>query len=252
MGERGKRQSTRVNKALADTGLCSRREADMLVEAGRVRLRGKVARLGDVVLPGDELLVDGKPAGKRPDEVYIAFNKPRGVVSTTDRREPNNIIDFLGYPERVFTVGRLDKDSEGLILLTNNGNIVNAVLRAGNAHEKQYTVRVNKPVTAKFLTAMANGVIILDTRTLPCRVKKLDSHTFSIVLVQGLNRQIRRMCEALGYRVAALRRERIMHITLGELPPGHWRYLTGAESETLIEAASANSLADAASYADDE
>lgn len=244
-------RGVRVNKAVADTGYCSRREADMLVEAGRVTLRGQVARMGDMVLPGDELWVDGAPAGDVPKDVYIAFHKPRGVVCTADRREPMNIIDFLGYKERIFPVGRLDKDSEGLILLTNNGDIVNAVLRAGHAHQKQYTVHVDKPVTARFLTAMSNGVKILDTVTLPCQVKKLDNFTFSLVLVQGLNRQIRRMCEALGYRVRALRRERIMHILLGELPPGHWRYLTDEETDVLIGAAQANAQGDAYEEADD-
>ena len=223
----------RINKFLADAGICSRREADKAVESGKVFIDGEKALMGSKVKPGQKVTFNGKPVTKNDNLVLIAFNKPKGIVSTTDRREPDNIIDFLNFPERIFPIGRLDKDSEGLILLTNDGDIVNKILRAGNYHEKEYVVTVNKDITDEFLRAMAGGVPILDTVTRPCTIEKLDRNVFKIILTQGLNRQIRRMCEALGYRVRALTRVRIMNIHLNRLKSGTWRNLTPAELDEL-------------------
>ncbi len=224
----------RLNKWIADSGYCSRREADRLIEDKKVMLDGKLGTLGDRVMPGMKVTVNGKPIGRHTSKVYIALNKPDGIVCTADPREPMNVVDYVGHRERIFPIGRLDKDSTGLLLMTNDGEIVNRILRAGGKHEKEYVVTVNKPITAEFLQKMAEGVEILDTVTLPCKIYQETKTRFRIILIQGLNRQIRRMCEALGYRVLTLNRIRIMNIHLSRLKPGHWRNLTPAELETLM------------------
>lgn len=224
----------RLNKFIADSGHCSRREADRLIQEGRVRLDGRVGVLGDRVQPGMAVTVDGKPLSGEGEKVYLLLNKPRGIVCTADPREPMNVVDYLGYPSRVFPVGRLDKDSEGLLLLTSDGEIVNRVLRAAGGHEKEYEVQIDRPVTPEFVRRMSEGVPILDTVTLPCRVRRTGERSFNIILVQGLNRQIRRMCEALGANVTHLRRIRIMNLRLGRLQPGQWRELTEAELTELM------------------
>jgi 23S rRNA pseudouridine2604 synthase len=226
----------RINKFLSETGVCSRREADQWIEAGRVQVNGAVAVLGTKVAEGDEVLLDGQPLANKPTRVYLAFNKPVGIECTTDRDVPHNIVDFVAHRERVFPVGRLDKDSEGLILLTNDGDIVNRVLRAEHEHEKEYIVSVDRPLTPEFLEGMAGGVPILGTVTNPCRVTQVGRNTFRIVLTQGLNRQIRRMCEHFDYTVRRLQRVRIMHVHLGTLPVGKWRDLTAAEVRPLLSA----------------
>jgi 23S rRNA pseudouridine2604 synthase len=226
----------RLNKFLAETGACSRREADQWIEAGRVSVNGTRAVLGTQVEDGDDVRVDGQPASPKPQRVYLALNKPIGIECTTDRDVPGNIVDFVGYPERIFPIGRLDKDSEGLILLTNDGDIVNTVLRAEHEHEKEYIVAVDRPLTPAFLAGMAAGVPILDTVTNPCRVTQVGRNTFRIVLTQGLNRQIRRMCEHFDYRVRRLQRVRIMHVQLSSLPVGQWRALTPTELRGLLPA----------------
>lgn len=224
----------RINKYLSEVGFCSRREADRLLEEGRITINGRVPELGTKVSDEDEIFVDGKTIKKVEEEfVYIAFNKPVGIVCTTDtKREKNNIVDYINHPKRIFPIGRLDKPSEGLILLTSDGDIVNKILRAKNNHEKEYYVRVNKPITEKFLEKMRNGVPILDTVTKKCEVEKIDTMNFRIVLTQGLNRQIRRMCEHLDYEVKKLKRVRIMNIKL-DLPVGKWRDLTPQEMNEL-------------------
>ena len=227
---------TRLNKFLAETGACSRREADQWIEAGRVTVNGARAVLGTQVNDGDDVRVDGQPLRTKPRRVYLALNKPIGIECTTDRDVPGNIVDFVGYPERIFPIGRLDKDSEGLILLTNDGDIVNTILRAENEHEKEYIVAVDRPLTPAFLAGMAAGVPILDTVTNPCRLTQVGRNTFRIVLTQGLNRQIRRMCEHFGYTVRRLQRVRIMHVHLGTLPVGKWRELDGTELRGLLPA----------------
>ena len=224
----------RLNKYLAETGACSRRQADQWIDAGRVTVNGTRAVLGTQVNDGDDVRVDGRPLRPKPKRVYLALNKPIGIECTTDRDVPGNIVDFVGYPERVFPIGRLDKDSEGLILLTNDGDIVNTVLRAEHEHEKEYIVSVDRPLTPEFLDGMASGVPILDTITNPCRVTQTGRNTFRIVLTQGLNRQIRRMCEHFDYTVRRLQRVRIMHIQLGSLPVGQWRNLTEKEVAPLL------------------
>jgi len=226
----------RLNKYLAETGACSRRQADQWIDAGRVTVNGTRAVLGTQVGDGDDVQVDGQPLRAKPKRVYLALNKPVGVECTTDRDVPGNIVDFVGYPERVFPIGRLDKDSEGLILLTNDGDIVNNVLRAENEHEKEYIVAVDRPLTPAFLAGMAAGVPILDTVTNPCRVTQVGRNTFRIVVQQGLNRQIRRMCEHFDYTVRRLQRVRIMHVQLGTLPLGKWRELTTTELRGLAPA----------------
>jgi len=220
----------RINKYLSEVGYCSRRAADQLIERGRVKINGNIPEMGTKVLPGDQVTVDDEPIGKPQEEfIYIAFNKPVGIVCTTDHvREKDNIIDYINYPKRIFPIGRLDKPSEGLIFLTNDGDIVNKILRARNNHEKEYSVTVNKPVTKDFIQKMGNGIPILGTHTRKCFVKQTGSHTFTIILTQGLNRQIRRMCESLDYRVAKLKRVRIMNIKL-DVPVGQWRYLNEDE-----------------------
>ena len=227
-------EKIRINKYLSEVGFCSRRAADRLLEEGRITINGRVPELGTKVSDEDEIFVDGKTIKKVEEEfVYIAFNKPVGIVCTTDtKREKNNIVDYINHPKRIFPIGRLDKPSEGLILLTSDGDIVNKILRAKNNHEKEYYVRVNKPITEKFLEKMRNGVPILDTVTKKCEVEKIDTMNFRIVLTQGLNRQIRRMCEHLGYEVKKLKRIRIMNIKL-DLPVGKWRDLTPQEMNEL-------------------
>ena len=228
---------TRLNKFLSEAGYCSRRAADKLIEEGRVTVNGKYPEMGTKVSSTDEVSVDGKVVSiKKKSRVYIAFNKPVGVVCTTDTRvEKNNIIDFINYPSRIFPIGRLDKDSEGLILLTDDGDIVNKILRSSNNHEKEYIVRVDKPISQTFVKRMSEGVPILDTMTKPCRVQKLSRDSFNIVLTQGLNRQIRRMCSYLDYEVESLKRVRIMNINLMS-DVGEYRNLTKEELNTLNKA----------------
>lgn len=223
----------RINKYLSEVGYCSRRAADQLIERGRVHINGQVPEMGTKVQPGDLVTVDDEPVGQPQEEfIYLAFNKPVGIVCTTDHvREKDNIIDYIDHPKRIFPIGRLDKPSEGLIFLTNDGDIVNKILRARNNHEKEYVVTVNKPITKDFIRKMSNGIEILGTVTRKCAVKQVGSHAFSIILTQGLNRQIRRMCEFLDYRVSKLRRVRIMNIKL-DVPVGQWRYLN--EDEILV------------------
>ncbi|MGB4589764.1 MAG: pseudouridine synthase [Clostridiaceae bacterium] len=228
-------EEKRINKAISDTGFCSRREADSLIEKGKVKINGIVALMGQKVTEADEIMVDGKIISNKPPVIYIALNKPRGIECTTNQRTPNNIVDFVHHKERIFPVGRLDKDSEGLILLTNDGDIVNKILRARNHHEKEYIVVVNKPITDDFLRKMSNGVPILDTVTRKSFVEKIDDTTFRIILTQGLNRQIRRMTEYLGYRVVFLRRIRIMNIKLDNLKLGTYRSLSPLELLELNE-----------------
>ena len=226
--------ATRINKYLSEVGYCSRRRADRLIEEGKVTINGEVTEIGSKVEDNDEVEVEGQRIKKstKQKKIYLAFNKPVGIVCTTNRRiEPYNIIDFIKYPKRIFPIGRLDKDSEGLIFLTNDGDIVNKILRARNNHEKEYIVIVNKPINREFIKRMSNGVKILDTTTKNCLVKKLSQKKFKIILTQGLNRQIRRMCEFLGYKVQSLKRIRIMNIKL-DLPTGKYREFT---KEELLE-----------------
>jgi len=225
----------RLNKFISETGICSRREADAWIAAGRVRVNGEVAVLGTQAEAGDLVEVDGKPvAAQRSDTVYIALNKPVGITCTTERHVPGNIVDYVNHPKRIFPIGRLDKDSEGLILLTNNGDIVNEILREENAHEKEYVVTVDRPITDEFLSGMAHGVDILDTRTKPCKVRRIGRNVFGIILTQGLNRQIRRMCAAFDYKVRRLQRVRIVNIRLDGIKSGQWRNLTPAELAGLL------------------
>lgn len=225
--------SISLNKFISSTGICSRREADKWIEAGRVKINGVVAQKGNRVTEDDDVTIDGKPLRSKPRLVYIALNKPPGITSTTDRRDKSNIIDFVKHPRRIFPIGRLDKASSGLILLTNDGDIVNQILREENNHEKEYIVTVDQPVTDRFLQRMGNGVPILGTVTQKCQVERIGKSVFRITLTQGLNRQIRRMCEYLGYRVVTLKRVRIMNIQLGDLRVGQWRDLTDAELRVL-------------------
>ncbi|MEK8130681.1 23S rRNA pseudouridine(2604) synthase RluF [Paenibacillus filicis] len=224
----------RINKYISETGLCSRREVDKLVEAGRITINGVKAELGSQVDEGDDVRVDGRPIHAKTKAVYIALNKPVGITSTTERHVRGNIVDYVGHAERIFPIGRLDKDSEGLILMTNDGDIVNKVLRSENEHEKEYIVTVDRPLTAGFLQGMSSGVRILGTMTKPCRISRVDERTFRIILTQGLNRQIRRMCSAFGYEVRRLKRVRIMNIHLAGLPAGKWRELTETELSELL------------------
>jgi 23S rRNA pseudouridine2604 synthase len=235
-----------LNKYISETGFCSRREADNYIDQGRVTINDNVAIKGNRVNAGDVVEIDGEPIKKKDKIVYIAFNKPVGITCTTDLKDKSNIISFINYKTRIFPIGRLDKPSEGLIFLTNDGDIVNKILRAGNNHEKEYTVTVNKPVTSDFIHKMGNGVKILDTVTKKCFVKQEGKNRFRIILTQGLNRQIRRMCTALGYEVDTLRRTRIMHLTLSNLPAGKWRYFTPDEIK-LMEISLAQSIKTASS-----
>jgi len=227
-------ETVRINKYLSEIGYCSRRAADKLLEQGRITINGKVPELGTKITPGDDVRVDGKLVSPPKDDfIYLAFNKPVGIVCTTDtKREKNNIIDFINHPKRIFPIGRLDKPSQGLIFLTNDGDIVNKILRAKNNHEKEYEVTVDKPITPRFLQRMSNGIPILGTVTRECMVEKIGKFKFRIVLTQGLNRQIRRMCEYLDYKVSKLKRTRIMNVTL-DVPEGKWRYLTEKELQEI-------------------
>ncbi|WP_420490068.1 23S rRNA pseudouridine(2604) synthase RluF [Neobacillus drentensis] len=224
----------RINKFISESGQSSRRGADKLVSEGKVTINGKVAVMGSQVEPGDDVRINGSQVRVAQNYVYIALNKPVGITSTTERHIKGNIIDLVNHPLRIFHIGRLDKDSDGLILLTNDGDIVNEILRAENKHEKEYIVTVDKPITPEFLKKMAAGVEILGTKTLPCKVTQLSKFDFQIILTQGLNRQIRRMCSALGYGVVRLQRTRIMNIHLGNLPLGQWRDLSKKERNQLF------------------
>ena len=226
---------TRINKFLSEAGVCSRRAADRLLEEQRVTVDDRVAQIGTRVLPGQCVKVDGKIVTKEQEKVLLAFHKPVGIVCTAQEKEKNNVIDFLQYPKRVFPVGRLDKESQGLLLLTNDGELMNQILKASNGHEKEYVVTVNKKITDEFLDGMRRGVPILDRITSPCKAEKIDDHTFRIILTQGLNRQIRRMCEYFGYDVVRLERIRIMNIHLGTLKSGEYRHLTKEETEGLYD-----------------
>jgi 23S rRNA pseudouridine2604 synthase len=225
--------SKRLNKFIAETGFCSRREADKLIEGGRVTINGIIPEMGTKVAPTDEVRIDGKLIREKTEKsIYLAFNKPVGIECTTNLDVRNNIVDYINYPTRIFPIGRLDKASEGLIFMTNDGDIVNKILRARNNHEKEYTVTVNRPITDRFIERMANGIPILDTVTRKCKVEQISKYTFKIILTQGLNRQIRRMCEYLGYEVTALKRIRIINISL-DIPVGRYRELTDAEIKQL-------------------
>lgn len=228
-----KTEPVRLNKYLSEAGVCSRREADRLIADGRVTVDGRIAQTGMRISPGQEVRVGRKVVSKRDEMVVLAINKPKGIVCTEEKRERNSIVRFLNYPIRVTYIGRLDKDSRGLLLMTNNGDIINRMMRSANCHEKEYKVTVDKEITEEFIEKMSGGVPILDTVTRPCRVTKIGKYTFSIILTQGLNRQIRRMCGALGYEVRDLLRVRVMNIRLGSLKEGEYRKLTDEELEEL-------------------
>lgn len=225
----------RINKFISETGICSRREADQYIQAKKVTINGITAELGSTVEPGDVVKLDGKLIGAKRKPVYIALNKPVGITCTTEKHVRGNIVDFVNHKERIFPIGRLDKDSEGLIFLTNDGDIVNRILRAENNHEKEYIVTVNKKITDSFLQGMASGVRILGTKTKPCKVTEIDDRVFKIILTQGLNRQIRRMCHAFDYKVVKLKRIRIMNVRLGKLKTGEWRNLSSEEFRELMD-----------------
>lgn len=231
--EKNNQESTNLNKFISSTGICSRREAERLITAGRVTINGKPTQLGNRVFDGDVVKIDGKPLKAKPKTIYIALNKPVGIVCTTDSKERKNIVKFVGHPQRLFPIGRLDKPSEGLIFLTNDGDIVNKILRAGNNHQKEYIVSVNRPINDRFAQRMSNGIPILGTVTKKCKVEIINSTTFKIILTQGLNRQIRRMCEYLGYEVTKLKRTRIMNVELGTLKVGEWRELSTEEMNKI-------------------
>ena len=230
-----KSEPVRLNKYLSEAGVCSRREADRLIETGKVSVDGKRAGMGMKIYPGQTVKVGNKTVSRQDEMIVLAVNKPKGIVCTEERRERDSIVRFLNYPVRVTYIGRLDKDSHGLLLMTNNGDIINKMMRAANKHEKEYKVTVDKEITEDFLKKMASGVPILDTVTRPCTVKKIGKYTFSIILTQGLNRQIRRMCEALGYEVKDLLRVRVMNITLDGLKDGQYRKLTDQELNELYD-----------------
>ncbi len=237
-----------LNKYISSSGFCSRREADKYIEQARVTINNELAQLTDKVYSGDNVAVDGEPLRTKVKPIYIALNKPAGITSTTDLKDKSNIISFIGHPKRLFPIGRLDKDSTGLIFLTNDGDIVNKILRAGNRHEKEYVVRVNKAITPEFIKKMGNGVPILGTTTQPCYIRQEGNKKFRIILTQGLNRQIRRMCEFLTYDVEELMRVRIMNISLGNLAIGKWRYLTDTEISQLNKLMESSSGTEEASY----
>jgi len=224
----------RLNKFISETGICSRRGADKLIEAGKVLVNGNIPELGTRVDETDEITIDGKPLTKKEEYIYLAFNKPIGITCTTEKKVKGNIIDFINYPKRIYPIGRLDKPSEGLIFLTNHGDIINKILRAGNNHEKEYVVSVDKPITNDFILRMGGGVPVLDTVTKKCKVEKIGKYVFKIILTQGLNRQIRRMCAHLSYKVIELKRTRIMNVRLGDLPVGKWRNLTQNEMDIIF------------------
>lgn len=226
-------ESVNINKYISATGICSRREAEKFIVAGEVTINGKTAQLGNRVFEGDVVQLKGKPLQSKPTTLYIALNKPVGIVSTTDSKERKNIVRHVNHPQRLFPIGRLDKPSEGLIFLTNDGDIVNKILRAGNNHEKEYVVTVNKPINDVFIDKMRQGIPILGTVTKKCKVTKISKYTFNIILIQGLNRQIRRMCEYLGYEVVKLKRIRIMNVRLGNLKSGEWRELSDKEMQEI-------------------
>ena len=230
---RNRQEPVRLNKYLSEAGVCSRREADRLIESGKVTVDGQRAQTGMKIRPGQEVRVGKKVVSRQDEMVVLAVNKPRGIVCTEEKRERNSIVRFLDYPIRVTYIGRLDKDSRGLLLMTNNGDIINRIMRAANHHEKEYKVTVDHEITGEFLEKMAGGVAILDTVTRPCKVEKLGKYTFSIILTQGLNRQIRRMCEVLGYEVKDLVRVRVMNIRLGSLKEGEYREVTDEELDEL-------------------
>lgn len=244
--------ATRLNKYISETGFCSRREADKLIEQGRVTVNGRKAELGTRVSDGDVVKIDGVPLKTKEAPVYLAFNKPVGITCTTELKVKDNIISYINYGKRIFPIGRLDKPSEGLIFLTNDGDIVNKILRAGNNHEKEYVVTVDKPITPAFIEKMSKGVRILDTVTKKCFVKQEARNVFRIILTQGLNRQIRRMCEVLGYNVVRLKRVRIMNVTLQGLRVGEWRYLTADEIEVINKMVANSSKTEEASLQDYE
>lgn len=237
-----------LNKFISETGFCSRREADKYIDQARVTINSNIAIKGNRVQPGDVVEIDGEPIKKKDKIVYLVFNKPIGITCTTDLKDKDNIISFINFKSRIFPVGRLDKPSEGLIFLTNDGDIVNKILRAGNNHEKEYVVTVDKPINQEFIAKMSNGVKILETITKKCVVKQEGKNRFRIVLVQGLNRQIRRMCQVLGYHVHTLKRVRIMNITLANLPVGKWRYFTADEINTIEKSLSASVKTEDGSY----
>lgn len=226
---------TRLNKFISESGVASRRAADRLVEEGRVTINGRVAVLGDKVSESDTVCVDGRVIGKKAKDIVLAFNKPRGITCTSSPDDPDNIIDFIGYPERIFSIGRLDKDSEGLILMTNNGDLADHVMRSRTEHEKEYIVSVDRKITDSFIEGMSSGVSILGHVTKKCDVVQTGPKEFRIVLRQGLNRQIRRMCGHFGYTVIRLRRVRVMNVELGDLPSGEYRDLTDSEREILMK-----------------
>jgi len=245
--ERSNEESISLNKFISSTGICSRREADRWIENGRVTINGKATKLGNRVFEGDIVRLDGKIISKKPKTLYIALNKPIGIVCTTDPKEPKNIVNYINHKERLFPIGRLDKPSQGLIFLTNDGDIVNKILRAGNNHEKEYIVSVKQPITPDFIRRMGNGIPILDTVTKKCKVISLNKRTFKIILTQGLNRQIRRMCQYLGYEVTKLQRTRIMNVKLGQLKLGDWRELTAQEMNQINQLISNSSKTEEAS-----
>lgn len=228
-------QEIRLNKYLSDVGVCSRREADRLIEAGRVSIDGKIALMGQKILSTQNIQIDGKNIKREEEKVLLAFNKPKGIVCTTSKKDKDNIVDYLNYGKRIYPIGRLDKDSEGLILLTNQGELVDKILRGSNYHEKEYIVTVNKKITPEFIRAMGQGVPILDVVTRPCQIEAIGNRTFRIILTQGLNRQIRRMCEYFDYRVIELQRVRVMNIRLGRLKLGTYRRIVGTELEELMK-----------------
>ena len=248
MPEKNQDDLISLNKYISSTGFCSRRDADKLIEQARVTVNGKLMIESVKIAATDRVEIDGEKIKQKKQPLYIAFHKPKGVTSTTDPKDRTNIIYFINHPKRIFPIGRLDKDSEGLIFLTNDGDIVNKILRASNNHEKEYTVMVDKAITPEFIRSMSNGVQILDTVTKKCKVTQESNKRFRIVLTQGLNRQIRRMCEALGYKVTMLIRTRIMNITLSNIPIGKWRHLTPAEIETMNKMVSSSSKTEEASY----
>ena len=234
--EQAHKEEIRINKYLSDAGICSRREADRLVEAGRVSVDGKTVPMGAKVKEGQQIYIDGKLIKAEEEEILLAFYKPRGIVCTTSKKDKDNIVDFINYGKRIYPIGRLDKDSEGLILLTNKGEWVDAILRGSNYHEKEYIVHVNRPITDEFIKKMSSGMYLeeIDRDTRPCKVTKLDDRTFKIILTQGFNRQIRRMCETVGYKVTRLKRIRVMNIELGKLKVGTYREVSEEEKRVLL------------------
>lgn len=245
--EKTNENSVNLNKYISSTGICSRREAEKWIVDGCVTINNKPTQLGNRVFEGDVVKINGKPLNAKPKTLYIAFNKPVGIVCTTDLKEPKNIVDFIKHPQRLFPVGRLDKPSQGLIFMTNDGDIVNKILRAGNNHEKEYIVSVRQPITSEFIQKMGSGLPILDTITKKCKVTKLNDYSFNIVLTQGLNRQIRRMCDYLNYEVTSLKRIRIMNVNLAGLKVGEWRELTEKEMFEINHMISVSSKTEEAS-----